>query len=117
MRSFVSASTLILVLALTPIVSAQENAAKLIREARTQESALRSEIDTRKAGAPATPLLERVRTLVRAYDDISRLFPSSAYSDDALWRGGMLAADAFWEFGQADDRTTAIRLLKALPSR
>ena len=99
-------------------LSAQvSNAAKLIHEAEVRESALRREIDTREAGALATPLLDRARTLVRSFEDISRLFASSPYGDDALWHGAMLATDAFWEFGQPDDRTTAVRLLKALGTR
>jgi N-acetylmuramoyl-L-alanine amidase len=93
------------------------NAVRLLREAGERESALRADVDARKAGTPATPLLERARVLVRAYEDISRLFPKSATSDDALWRGATLAADAFWEFGQAEDRTTAIRLIKQLAAR
>ena len=99
-------------------LSAQvSNAAKLIHEAEVRESALRREIDRREAGALATPLLDRARTLVRSFEDISHLFASSPYGDDALWHGGMLAADTFWEFGQPDDRTTAVRLLKALGTR
>jgi N-acetylmuramoyl-L-alanine amidase len=99
-------------------LSAQvSNAAKLIHEAEVRESALRREIDTREAGALATPLLDRARTLVRSFEDISRLFASSPYGDDALWHGAMLAADTFWEFGQPDDRTTAVRMLKALGTR
>ena len=109
---------IVIAFAVTPQVSAQtSNAAKLLREAEGRESALRMAIDTRKAGSPATPLLERARTLIKAYEDISRLFPTSPYSDDALWHGGLLAADAFWEFGQADERTTALRLLKLVPAR
>ncbi len=99
-------------------LSAQvSNAAKLIHEAEVRESALRRDIDTRETGALATPLLDRARTLVRSFEDISHLFASSPYGDDALWHGGMLAADAFWEFGQPDDRITAVRLLKALGTR
>ena len=105
--SFVSATTF----------AQGSNTAKLLREAEGRESALRTEIETRKAGSPATPLLERARTLIKAYEDISRLFPASPYSDDALWHGGLLAADAFWEFGQADERVTALRLLKLIPAR
>jgi len=93
------------------------NAASLLREAEARERVLRTEIDTRKAGSPATPLLERVRTLVRAFEDISRLFPTSPYSDDALWHAGLLAADAFWEFGQVDERGAALRLLKTLGNK
>ena len=104
-------------LALVSTVSAQSNAEKLFKEAQSRETALRREIDTRKAGSAATPLLERARTLVGAYDDMAKLFPRSPNSDDALWRGATLAADAFWEFGQAADRLTALRMLKALTIR
>jgi N-acetylmuramoyl-L-alanine amidase len=100
-----------------PLSAQVSNAAKLIHEAEVRESTLRREIDTREAGALATPLLDRARTLVRSFEDISRLFATSPYGDDALWHGGMLAADTFWEFGQPDDRTTAVRLLKALGTR
>src|SRR5436190_19015908 len=93
------------------------NAAALYREATKREAALRRDIDTRGAGAAATPLLERARILVGAYEDIARLFPASSYGDDALWHGAMLACDAFWEFGQRDDRTSALRLFNALASR
>ena len=101
-------------LALAAAVSAQSNAEKLFKEAQSREIALRHEIDTRKAGSAATPLLERVRTLVGAYDDMAKLFPRSPYSDNALWQGATLASDAFWEFGQAADRLTALRMFKAL---
>ena len=93
------------------------NAAALYREATRREAALRRDIDTRGAGAAATPLVERARVLVGAYEDIARLFPASSYGDDALWHGAVLASDAFWEFGQRDDRTTALRLFNTLASR
>src|SRR5262245_45387975 len=100
-------------LALTATMSAQSsNATALFREAVKRETALRKEIDTRAAGTPATPLLERTRVLVGAYEDIAQLFPASPYGDDSLWHGAVLAADAFWEFGEQDDRTRALRLFK-----
>jgi len=105
-------------LAQTATVSPQgSNAVALYREATKREAALRRDIDTRGAGAAATPLLERARILVGAYEDIARLFPASSYSDDALWHGALLASDAFWEFGQRDDRTSAMRLFNTLASR
>src|SRR5882672_10229732 len=99
------------------IAAQVSNAEMLFREAKARESALRLETETRKAGAPATPLLERARILVRAYEDIARLFPTSPYSDDALLRAGVLAADSFWEFGQPEYRINAIRLLEAVATR
>jgi len=110
--------TLVAICIATSTAFAQgSNAASLLREAEARERVLRTELDTRKAGSPATPLLERVRTLVRAFEDISRLFPTSPYSDDALWHAGLLAADAFWEFGQGDERGAALRLLKTLSNK
>jgi N-acetylmuramoyl-L-alanine amidase len=89
----------------------------LFREAVKRETALRREIDARGAGAPATPFLERTRTLIGAYEDIAQLFPASAYGDDSLWHGAVLTADAFWEFGQGDERTRALRLFNTLATR
>ncbi len=113
----VTMAAVCLALAATATVSAQSNAENLFKEAQSRETALRHEIDTRKAGSAATPLLERARTLVGAYDDMAKLFPRSPFSDNALWQGATLAADAFWEFGQAADRLTALRMLKALTAR
>jgi N-acetylmuramoyl-L-alanine amidase len=105
-------------LAVTATMSAQgSNATALFREAVKREATLRRDFDTRGAGAPATPLLERTRILVGAYEDIARLFPASPNSDDALWHGAVLASDAFWEFGQRDERTSALRLFSTLASR
>src|SRR5262245_43869380 len=107
-----------IVLAMTATMFAQgSNATALFREAVKRETALRKEIDTRGAGTPATALLERVRVLVGAYEDIAQLFPASPYGDDSLWHGGLLAADAFWEFGEQDDRTRALRLFKMVATR
>ena len=53
------------------------------------------------AARDAAGTQRRLRTLVGAYDDLARLFPASGLGDKALWQGGMLAADAFWQFGRA----------------
>ena len=108
---------LALALSVSSSALAQGNADQLYKEAVTREAALRTEIDTRKAGTPALPLLRRARILMSTYEDMARLFPKSAYSDNALWQGGMLAADAFFEFGEAGDRTTALRMLNGLITR
>ncbi|MGE0445894.1 MAG: tol-pal system YbgF family protein, partial [Vicinamibacterales bacterium] len=102
--------------AAAPPALAQSNVESLFKEAQERETALRREIETRGAGAPALPLLKRVRILVSTYEDLARLFPKSAYGDNALWQGGVLSADAFFEFGEAEDRTSALKLLNALPT-
>jgi len=64
---------------------------------------------------PNAPLkLEEVRAVVRAYDAIVAQYPASGYSDNALWQAGHLALDAFWRFGQAQDKDTCVRLLQRL---
>jgi N-acetylmuramoyl-L-alanine amidase len=64
---------------------------------------------------PDAPLkLEEVRAVVRAYEAIVQQYPASGYSDNALWQAGHLALDAFWRFGQVQDKETFVRLLQRL---
>ena len=108
----------VICLVVTAAMSAQgSNATALFREAVKRETALRRELETRSAAATATSLLERTRVLVGAYEDIAQLFSASPYGDDSLWHGAVLAADAFWEFGEQDDRMHALRLFKNLAAR
>ena len=102
--------------ALSVSVRAQSTqVAKLYQEAKDREAELRKQLDpSPPSGAAAADLLKRMRTLSKTYEDLWRLFPPNGYSDNALWQGAMLSADAFWEFGGAADRTRAIRLFQAL---
>jgi N-acetylmuramoyl-L-alanine amidase len=94
------------------------NEDRLFREARSREATLRHEIDAMTPGRPDTALLARARTLVGAYEDIASLFPRSGpIGDDALWLGATLAADSFWEFGEAGDRDLALRMYSTLTTR
>ena len=76
---------LVAVLGAVAPVRAADNAAALFAEARSRETALRRDVDRRPTGsADADALLQRARTLVGAYEDISRLFPKHAVADDSL---------------------------------
>jgi N-acetylmuramoyl-L-alanine amidase len=57
-----------------------------------------------------------IHSVVAAYQDLVRKYPASGYSDNALWQAGTLSLDAFHAFGQEQDRTTGIRLLRLLTS-
>src|SRR5687767_2962127 len=87
-------------------------------EVVAREADLRRELDlapqlrAQPPGAASTALLRRVRATVEAYEAFVRRFPRSGNSDDALWRGAVLSADAFWQFGDARDRITALRLFE-----
>ena len=91
-------------------------AANLYQQARALETALRQELNSARSPVPSD-LLTRMRTLAKTYEDLWRLFPTSPYSDDALCNGAMLSADAFWQTGDAADRTRALRLFQALSSK
>jgi len=88
-----------------------------------RERVLRRELDlapqlrTQPPGEATSILLDRIRTTVDAYEAIVRRFPRSGYSDNALWQGAVLSADAFWQFGDSRDRSTALRLFGALKSQ
>ncbi|HEY6614094.1 MAG TPA: AMIN domain-containing protein, partial [Vicinamibacterales bacterium] len=119
MRSFAS---LLVVIALgassVPIVRADTSSARtLYTDALLRERALRHDLETRRSDEPGPALLKRMRTLVKSYEQMSRQFPSSAYMDNALWQGALLAADAFWTFGEAEDKTTALEMFSELGSR
>jgi N-acetylmuramoyl-L-alanine amidase len=60
------------------------------------------------------PTLAQMRRAIAAYEAVVRRFPSSGYSDNALWQAGNLAALAFERFGQEADRKTSARLLTLL---
>jgi N-acetylmuramoyl-L-alanine amidase len=62
-------------------------------------------------------VLNAVRTVMTQYEALVQRHPSSAYCDDALWRAGRLALDAFAQFGEPRDRTAGVRLLRRLASQ
>jgi N-acetylmuramoyl-L-alanine amidase len=86
-------------------------------QTREREKALRRDLDGLPAGATSEPLLARIRGLVSTYETLSRRYPRSGYSDNALWQAATLSADAFWQFGEDADRQRALRLFEALASR
>ena len=58
--------------------------------------------------------LTDIRAVIAAYEAIVKQYPSSGYSDNALWQAGTLALDAFAKFNQPQDKATGIRLLRKL---
>jgi N-acetylmuramoyl-L-alanine amidase len=119
MRSFAS---LLVAIALgvssVHVVRADTSPARtLYTDALLRERTLRHDLEARRSDEPEPALLKRMRTLVKSYEQMSRLYPSSAYMDNALWQGALLAADAFWTFGEAEDKTTALEMFSELGSR
>ncbi len=85
--------------------------ASLFADAGAKETAVRKALT---AASPAPTVLKAVRTVVADYEAVVRRFPSSGYSDDALWRAAQLSAEAFELFGDAKEQAVAIRLLQSL---
>ncbi len=100
----------------TPSAAATPSAAPdvLYADARAKERAVRTALDD-PAASPV--VLKAVRTVVSDYEALVRQNPRSEYSDDALWFAGWLSIDAFDKFGEERERTSALRLWKALESQ
>ncbi len=116
MRSFVKALATAALISGAVLVgaAAQQDAAALYSGVMEREEAVRTELSTHASGTSNPALLRRVRAVVSSYEGIVGRFPRSGYSDNALWQGATLAADAFWHFGEAVDRTNALRLFGLL---
>jgi N-acetylmuramoyl-L-alanine amidase len=104
----------LLVLLVAPASHAGQRAAtsagELYSAAVSREQALRAAAD--RGAAP----LKDYRAVVNAFEDVVRKHPTSGYVDNALWRGGAVAREAFERFGNDRDRATARRMLALLAS-
>jgi N-acetylmuramoyl-L-alanine amidase len=119
MRSFASLLVVVALGASSPThVWADTPAPRTIyTDTLLQERTLRHEIESSRGETPPQALLERMRALVEKYERMSRQFPTSAYMDNALWQGALLSADAFWTFGEPEDKAEALDLFSELNSR
>jgi N-acetylmuramoyl-L-alanine amidase len=75
------------------------------QEALAKEQALR---------AAPSPAPAEFRTVIRAYEAIVRRYPSSAFSDNALWQAAGLARELFARSKDQLERDRAVRLLRSL---
>ena len=123
MRSCVSAVIAALVLALSCTALRAQDADAVFNDLKAREAELRQELDlapqlrAQPPGEATTALLRRLRLAVSAYESMARRFPRSGYSDNALWQGALLSADAFWQFGDSRDRAAALRLFEFLTTQ
>ena len=90
-----------------PIARAADSAQERYREALAAEQALRVE-------ANLTP--DAWRAAIRQYEAIVRRFPTSGYSDNALWQAAGLARDLAAETGDTREKERAVKLLRSLVS-
>src|SRR6476620_7304160 len=64
--------------------------------------------------ASRAPTVEQIRAVVAAYERMVRLYPASAYSDNALWQAANLSLLAYQKFGESVDKKAGVRLLNQL---
>ena len=124
MRSFGRAlATSLALLAGASAPAAAQNAETLYADMRAREGDLRRDLDlapqlrAQPPGEASSALLRRIRITVASYESVAHRFPRSGYSDNALWQAAVLAADAFWQFGDSRDRATALRLFALLTAQ
>ncbi|MGH9147217.1 MAG: N-acetylmuramoyl-L-alanine amidase, partial [Vicinamibacterales bacterium] len=75
------------------------------QEALAKEQALRATVD---------PTLAEYRAVIRAYESIVRRYPSSAFSDNALWQAAGLARDVYAKTQDLRELERAVRFLRTL---
>jgi N-acetylmuramoyl-L-alanine amidase len=79
-----------------------QGAATLYERAFAREQAAR---------ASAAPTAAALRAIARSYEAVVRRYPTSGYSDNALWQAAGVMKLAFEKWGDATDRQAAERLL------
>ncbi len=123
MRSCGSALFAALVLALSFTALRAQDADAVFNDLKAREGELRQDLElapqlrAQPPGGATTALLQRLRLAVSAYESMARKFPRSGFSDNALWQGALLSADAFWQFGDSLDRAAALRLFELLKTQ
>jgi N-acetylmuramoyl-L-alanine amidase len=90
----------------SPVDALAQSAKTLYTRALDRERTLRD--------APRKPTLKQMRAVVASYEAIVRRYPTSGYSDNALWQAANLSFLAFDDFGDAADRRAGLRLMAML---
>jgi N-acetylmuramoyl-L-alanine amidase len=96
---------------LTAVATWAASAKTMYEEATAREQEVRAALAAPDATADA---LKDVHALVASYETIVKQYPTSGYSDNALWQAGLLSLDAFAKFNQPEDKAAGVRLLNRL---
>jgi N-acetylmuramoyl-L-alanine amidase len=94
--------------------SPQAGARDLFLAAQARERTIRAALDASPPDPP--PTRDAMRQAVAAYRQVVMRYPTSGYSDNALWLAAQLSADTFVRHGDERDRAAALQLLMSLTS-
>lgn len=98
---------------LTRVVSAAPlSASALYADATSKDEVVRKALDDR----PAPAMSRAVKSALASYESLVRHYPTSGYSDDALWRAAQLAVHAAARLNQPGLQAYAERYLAKLQS-
>jgi len=100
--------------AATAQTAAPRTAQTFYEEAFAREHVLRGDLRASAPDAARGPLVQRLRGVIVAYEDVVRRFPTSGYCDNALWQAAGLAREAVARWNQDRDRRTLLRMLNWL---
>jgi len=93
-------------LALTPAPAFAQGPREQYTKALARERELRD--------GERPPTARQIREVVAAYEGVVRRYPTSGYSDNALWQASELSRLAWDRFGEESDKRTGVRLLRQL---
>ena len=103
---FAAAAMLAIAILGVPAPAAAQGPRDQYTRALARERALRD--------AARPPTARQIRDVVLAYERIVDRYPTSGYSDNALWQAGNLSLLAYQRFGQTQDRRAGLRSLNQL---
>lgn len=89
----------------TSSAEAADPAQAAYQEALAKEQTLRATVN---------PPVGDYRTVIRAYESIIRRYPTSAFSDNALWQAAELTREVYAQTQDPRDLERAVRLLRSL---
>ena len=89
-----------------PAQAAPQSARDLYTRALARERTIRDAVHE--------PTAREIRNVVAAYETVVRRFPTSGYSDNALWQAGNLSLLVYQRFRDDADRRTGLRLINQL---
>jgi N-acetylmuramoyl-L-alanine amidase len=102
------AAMILIISGLLPVqpAEARESAQARYTQSMARERQLRDGI--------SQAALTELRAVVRSYEEIVRRYPTSGYSDNALWQAANLSLLAYERFGDVVDKRASIRLFTRL---
>ncbi|MDP1571978.1 MAG: hypothetical protein Q8L86_18425, partial [Vicinamibacterales bacterium] len=100
-----------------PAAAEAQTAKARYEAALAREPMVRRLIETTSPQASAanrTRAIDEATKLIAAYEQVPRRYPTSGYSDNALWQAAGVAEALYKRYARPADRTTALRLYRWL---